>query len=388
MKVMVANTLYAPHRVGGAEISVQILCESLVALGHQVRALTFHAEPYRKCSIINGVEVVYLPLKNIYWPFDNKKRSSLQRGLWHIIDSYNLASYLQFCNELDMYRPDLVHTNNLAGFSVAVWGAAKKRGVKILHTARDYYLFHPNSTLFKQGSNQDPRSYGVWIWSLFRRFHSKKVNTFVGISDFIKEFHLANGFFPRALKRRIYNAVAIDPVSDDTECTEPLRIGFIGKLSAAKGFDIFCQFAQAIKAENENVMAIAAGDYADEEKRHLAALASAAQVNVLGRLDLPAFLAKVDIVILPTKWREPFGRTVIECALANKVVLVSSVGGITEMLDIAPTISELTGTPTYEKLLAMKKESRAVSPSVREVFSPETITQEYIAEYDRVKNGY
>ncbi|WP_204277236.1 hypothetical protein, partial [Klebsiella aerogenes] len=70
---------------------------------------------------------------------------------------------------------------------------------------------------------------------------------------------------------------------------------------------------------------------------------------------------------------------VIECALANKVVLVSSVGGITEMLDIAPTISELTGTPTYEKLLAMKKESRAVSPSVREVFSPETITQEYIA---------
>lgn len=40
MKIMVVNTLYAPYSVGGAEISVQILCEELAKQGHQVRVIT------------------------------------------------------------------------------------------------------------------------------------------------------------------------------------------------------------------------------------------------------------------------------------------------------------------------------------------------------------
>ncbi|CAI1121662.1 glycosyltransferase family 4 protein [Serratia entomophila] len=386
MKVLVVNTLYAPYRIGGAEISVQILCEGLVSQGHQVRVLTLHSESYRKCSVINGVEVVYLPLKNIYWPFDNRKRSGLSRGLWHLIDSYNVASRIQFGKELDIYEPDLVHTNNLAGFSVSVWSAAKKRGVKIVHTARDYYLFHPNSTLYTDGGNQNPHSYGVLIWSFLRRLQSRKVSSFIGISEFIKNFHIDSGFFPQSQASFIYNAVAVSPTK--TRENAHLSIGFIGRLSVAKGFDTFCRLIQTIRGKSRDIAAVAAGDYAGDETASLARLATEAEVEVLGRTDLLNFLNRVDVVILPTKWREPFGRTVIECALANKVVLAYAVGGITELMKIVPTVSELKSDLTYDRLKEIMSEKQAVTAQVSGLFSSETITQEYIEEYDRVKNGF
>ncbi|CAI1007366.1 glycosyltransferase family 4 protein [Serratia entomophila] len=386
MKVLVVNTLYAPYRIGGAEISVQILCEGLVSQGHQVRVLTLHSESYRKCRVINGVEVVYLPLKNIYWPFDNRRRSGLSRGLWHLIDSYNVASRIQFGKELDMYEPDLVHTNNLAGFSVSIWSAAKKRGVKIIHTARDYYLFHPNSTLYTDGENQNPRGYGVLIWSFLRRLQSRKVSSFIGISEFIKNFHIDSGFFPQSQTRSIYNAVVVPPMKTREDLH--LSIGFIGKLSAAKGFDTFCRLIQTISEKKGDVVAVAAGDYTGEEMANLARLATASEIEVLGRVDLLNFLNRVDVVILPTKWREPFGRTVIECALANKVVLACAVGGITELMKIVPTVFELKSDLTYGRLKEIMREKQAVTPQIRELFSSEKITQEYIEEYDRVKNGF
>lgn len=59
---MVVNTLYAPYSVGGAEISVQILCEELAKQGHQVRVITL-CDKKRELTTIKSVDVVYLPLK-------------------------------------------------------------------------------------------------------------------------------------------------------------------------------------------------------------------------------------------------------------------------------------------------------------------------------------
>ena len=66
---MIVNTLYYPYQIGGAEVSVQLLAEELVRKGHQVRVVCIHKENNKKIANINDVEVVYLPLKNIYWPF-------------------------------------------------------------------------------------------------------------------------------------------------------------------------------------------------------------------------------------------------------------------------------------------------------------------------------
>lgn len=125
MNILMINTLYTPNAIGGAEVSVQLLAEELVRNGNKVRVVTLHESAKREEKEINGVEVVYLPLKNIYWPF-GKTKNKLSKLIWHIIDMYNPFMYHQVGKEVEIFQPQVVHTNNISGFSVSIWKAIKK----------------------------------------------------------------------------------------------------------------------------------------------------------------------------------------------------------------------------------------------------------------------
>lgn len=330
MKIIIVNTLYHPFKIGGAEVSVQLLAEELVLKGHHVRVISLHNLKKRLTENINGVEVVYLPLKNIYWPFDNNKKGRLKRLLWHIIDMYNILMAKAVSKEIEYFKPDVVHTNNIAGFSVAVWAAIKKSGVKLVHTSRDYYLFHPNSTMFHKGRNIEPDENIVHLWSFIKRVASKNVDNYIGISNFIRNFHVENDFFPNATSSYIYNAVE-KPSFNATE-SKSLRFGFVGRLTRDKGFDVFCQLIDYFKKNYPDASFSAAGRFSNNDgSDELQILAHKAGVNLLGFLPINQFFEQVDVVVLPIMWREPFGRVVVESALANKIVLTNSVGGISEL---------------------------------------------------------
>ncbi|WP_242814166.1 glycosyltransferase [Klebsiella aerogenes] len=126
MKIMIFNSLYYPYRVGGAEISVQLLAEELINQGNIVCVVTLGENKIREERLINGVNVITLPLKNVYWPFSEEKKTSLKKILWHIIDIYNIFICKEVSNEIKKFEPDVVHTNNLSGFSISVWNAVKK----------------------------------------------------------------------------------------------------------------------------------------------------------------------------------------------------------------------------------------------------------------------
>ncbi len=55
MKIMIFNSLYYPYRVGGAEISVQLLAEELVRIGHDVKVITLHEKKSRLEDVLIGV---------------------------------------------------------------------------------------------------------------------------------------------------------------------------------------------------------------------------------------------------------------------------------------------------------------------------------------------
>ncbi|UAA16046.1 glycosyltransferase [Klebsiella quasipneumoniae] len=71
MKILIINTLYYPQKVGGAEISVQLLAESLVNMGHQVRVISLIDDETLRNDVVNGVSCGYYPMPNIYWPYKN-----------------------------------------------------------------------------------------------------------------------------------------------------------------------------------------------------------------------------------------------------------------------------------------------------------------------------
>jgi glycogen synthase len=50
----------------------------------------------------------------------------------------------------------------------------------------------------------------------------------------------------------------------------------------------------------------------------------------LGFIKVEDFMASIDVVVLPNKWNEPFGRAVAESANAGKVVYTTLTGGVAE----------------------------------------------------------
>ncbi|WP_265555307.1 glycosyltransferase family 4 protein [Serratia grimesii] len=377
MKIMLINTLYYPNKVGGAEVSVQLLAEELVKAGHSVSVLTLHDGKNRKVDKINGVDVVYLPLRNLYWPFSTEIHGRIKKLLWHVIDNYNFAMARSIGPELAHFAPDIVHTNNISGFSVAIWRVIKKYGAKLVHTSRDYYLFHPNSTMYSSSGDISPKSPVVKLWSLIKRHASNQVDVYVGISKFIKYFHQENGFFANAKSDYIYNPV--ENVLFNKTKSKTIRVGFIGRLTRDKGFDEFCHYVTRLKSTNPEVQGIAAGRFnSGEEQYALEKLAADSDVVILGFVSLNVFLSSVDVVVLPVQWREPFGRVIVECVFAEKLVLTNAAGGVSELAVMLPNVQIIDNSTVNLSEIRLAP----VKQEIIELFSRRTIAKLYSDVYN------
>ncbi|MBU8944449.1 glycosyltransferase family 4 protein [Klebsiella quasipneumoniae] len=381
MKIVLINTLYYPYRIGGAEVSVQFLAEQFAAIGHDVSVITLHEKKNRQEERINNVNVIYLPLKNIYWPYSNRDVPKIKKIIWHLLDCYNFGMRKKVLNEIKKNQPDIVHTNNLSGFSVSVWDAIKSLDIRLVHTSRDYYLFHPNSTLFKGGNVMSETSLSVKFWSKIKKYKTSKVDSYVGISQFIQKLHTENKFFPNASKFVIYNSVKkvlCEPKKDHI-----IRVGFIGRLTLEKGFDEYCNLAKEY-INNSSYTFSAAGNFSNSaSNKMLQELAKHSGIILLGYMDVIDFLNKVDVVILPIKWNEPFGRTVVECALAGKLVFTTPVGAMPELSRILPNV--IISTSIKEKFVDVMS-SKDWLTSIKtdtEIFEPGEIAEKYIEIYKK-----
>src|SRR5690606_6051821 len=118
----------------------------------------------------------------------------------------NNTTYTKELNEIFLeFMPDIIHTNNLAGFSVSIWEYAKKKKVKTVHTLRDYYLQCPKTTKFNQGKICTKTCTSCKLLSIIKKRKSHSIDFVVGISNYILKDHLNEGFFENATTKVIYN---------------------------------------------------------------------------------------------------------------------------------------------------------------------------------------
>jgi glycosyltransferase involved in cell wall biosynthesis len=118
------------------------------------------------------------------------------------------------------------------------------------------------------------------------------------------------------------------------------RIAFLGRLEAFKGPDVAVR-AVAVMRRDHGIAArlTLAGPGSTSDRRRLEDLASADGVSDL--VDLPGaldrtgvedLLSRVQALVVPSVWEEPFGMVAIEGAAAGVPVVASNVGGISEGL--------------------------------------------------------
>ncbi|MBU3010926.1 glycosyltransferase family 4 protein [Polaribacter vadi] len=330
MKILILNTLYAPYKLGGAEKSVQSLAESFVKNNYEVLVLTLGEE--NKKVNLNGVIVDKLEIRNIYWPFSNDKKNSIQKLLWHINDAENARYDKKIIELFKDFKPNILFTNNLSGFSVRAWKLAKKFNIKIVHTLRDYYLQCPKSIKYKNDQNCIKQCFDCKILSVKKKRISQNVDAVVGISNFILDNHISNGYFSNATHKVIYNGFSFDKVKQINKRENKLVFGFIGQINKSKGIEFLLKSFREIE-EIDDWELLIAGNINNAYLTSLKNINNSKKIAYLGYIDSTLFFKSIDILIVPSLWEEPFGRVVLEGLIHKKVVLGSNIGGIKELLD-------------------------------------------------------
>ena len=320
MRVLLVNTLGADPEGGGAERYVGDLARGLVSRGHEVHLLAAfpgragreHGAP--DTVVVHGGDWRHSPTRRV-----RNRLGDLVARPTRLLEA-----------AVDAFRPDLVHTSNLPGITTAVWEAARRLGVPVVHTLHDYYLLCPRSALVRRdGSPYRGRS-------PYRDLRTRRLARWTGAvahvvsgSEHLWRTHAR--LFPAA--RHHVVRLPLVPVAEERLApprTPPHVLGYLGALERTKGVEALLEAAPRL-AELGVTLQLAG----DGRLRRLVERAAGEAVRYTGpeygRAKL-AFYESTDVGIVPSRWDEPSGPPYVVCEwlAAGRPVLASTRGGLAE----------------------------------------------------------
>jgi len=116
---------------------------------------------------------------------------------------------------------------------------------------------------------------------------------------------------------------------------ESPMIGFVGRLTQAKGLDVLMQAMEQVGGERPwSLLLLGSGDYQEKVREWAARKGWSGRVKVLlvKHADVPRYLGTMDLLLAPSQsmpnWREQFGRMIIEAFACGVPVIGSDSGEI------------------------------------------------------------
>lgn len=216
---------------------------------------------------------------------------------------------------------NLVHCHSAAG-SRCAWPGAKIAGVPLVNHQRDTYR-----------SDNFHRGLGL-------------ADHIIAISQCVKES------LPPRLQTNttlIYNAVKLPPRSQISRSREEgrLRVGMAGRCTPDKGQDLLIEAALSLLKHLDFELYVWGlddsgkhGIYARQLRQQVATARPGASAHFHFepfRHDIETFYKSVDIVVIPSRYKEPLSRMVIEAMSWEKPVLVAGHGGLIEIVEDSRT---------------------------------------------------
>ena len=172
---------------------------------------------------------------------------------------------------------------------------------------------------------------------------------FVRLSSLIaavSDYAAQNSAPRRVPKVVIHNSVSLERFDNASDIRVELGLGaqsvvvaFIGQIRTIKGIDLFIRMAQRIPGDH--VRFLIAGECRDparydgaySEAQLREAIGADSRIVYAGyRTDVQHLYRSSDIVVMPSRWGEPFGLINIEAGAARKPMVSTRDGGIPEII--------------------------------------------------------
>ncbi|HDZ9821058.1 TPA: glycosyltransferase [Klebsiella pneumoniae] len=351
-KILIACRGYYPHIAGGGEISTKKLAEELSSLGYDVHVLAVDCKD--KDDLIENVKVSRVKFKNIYWSMGKEKHNPLAKLIWHIIDSNNIFFESKLTELLERIKPDVLITSTIEDVSSIIWRVAYDRRIRTLHILRSYSLLCKNANMYKE-DNCISQCASCRTLTLMKKTNSQYVNDVVGISKYVLEKHIENGYFRNAKAHVIYN-MCIDEIVEKRKLNgfqlPPIKLGYLGRIHKTKGIELIITAVSKLKKEQKDKIIICiagTGEPGYINELNMLSVNFGLNIKFYGNVKPTLFLDDMDMLIVPSKWNEPFGRVIVESLGRGVPVAGKKVGGIPELLndnkdflfDIAEELTEI-----------------------------------------------
>ena len=282
--------------VGGVERGVLDIAKGLLARGHRVSVVSAGGPLVEPLTALGAM--------HYQLPVHEKSMETM----WSCVPALTRL--------IETTGVDLVHARS----RIPAWIgfiAARKTQRPFVTTAHGFYVPHPASR--------------VMVWG----------RTVIAPSAALGDYLVDRFRLPRQRLRIIPRGVDLaaftfQPASGDHQ--GPWRIGLFGRLSGIKGHEVALRACHQLRRKQVPLKLFIAGDAPDDpQRRALDALVDELKlhdaVEWLGvRHDMPALIASVDLVVVPSTYPESFGRSVIEAQAVGRPVVASSVGALQELV--------------------------------------------------------
>lgn len=268
------------------------------------------------------------------------------RALWSIEAQRKMSAIVK------AFRPDVVHLHNIyTHMSPSVLAVCRAHGIPVVMTVHDYALVSANyglwngdrplttseldfktvaRTRFIKGSTLATLALES-IYRLHRvlKLYDRAIDVYLPSSEFVKRTLTEVGY-PEAKMRvlPLFSGNLLPNVTLPSTNKPREGILFAGRLEDYKGIDLVLQAANAFP----KVKFYIAGTGPREVDVREAQLRNE-NIEYLGFLsshELWQKMSEVQLVMVPSRWAEPYGLVAIEAMACGAPVLVSDAGGLPE----------------------------------------------------------
>ncbi len=270
---------------------------------------------------------------------------------------YNPQVGKQFGAFLDDFRPDVVHVHGLMrSFSPAIYDAAQRRQIPLIQTHHYVKLACPTGKLLQGEASyceRMPCLYGQpWKcvqhrcqensvarsivstleWSLNHRRYRTQPDLHLAPSGYLRNLLLSSGVAPHTLQ---LHPNFVDTTRFTPALTKPeggRTFLYAGRISPEKGITTFLQAVAPLK----DIRVLIAGEgpmypfLRRQTERN--GLSHITWLGALSEAELVPYLQQARAVVMPSRWGEIFGLSILEAFACGTMVIGSDVGAIPELV--------------------------------------------------------
>jgi glycosyltransferase involved in cell wall biosynthesis len=362
MKILFVNVFYKPFIGGGAEITLENLIKGMKLLGHNVSVLTLTNEKNIVYEKVEDVDVIRLPIKNLYFPNFKiiKKPSYNLMKLWILLDVYNPLNNKNIKKIVKDINPDIISLHNLQGFSIAIWSVLKQIKYPFVQVLHDQYFLCP-ANFVRYGKMCKTQCFHCKILRMPHKIKSDDINV-VGISKFVLNKFLSYGYFKNSrLKKVIYNSRNFGDeiyLNNRIKSDKKIIYGFMGTLIKYKGIEKLLYLFKTVPELQQHILLVA-GSGEKQYEEYLKKKYESSNIKFLGRISPRNFYPNIDVTVVPSIVEEALGMVAIESLMYGKPVIVSNRGALPEIVDnklLGKIFNISDNNDLLKKLLEFKKE--------------------------------